>query len=132
MFVYVVTSGSYSDYGIDAIFSVKEDAEKYAELMDKNYKYVNHNVEEWAIDAGLPRLYYGVRFARDIDRTSNTLTNEAVLSELPPSYTMVRPKTSVYLRGTEYEGTGWGESYDQAKKSLWDAIAQAKAEQAGV
>lgn len=132
MFVYVVTSGSYSDYGIDAIFSTKELAETYASRMDSKSSYPGHNIEEWQIDAGLPRLFYGVRLARDFDRKNNMVTEEAVLSEMQPSYMVERPNTSVYLRGDSWEGVAWGSSYDVARKSLWDAIAKAKAEKEGL
>lgn len=132
MFVYVVTSGSYSDYGIDAIFSTKELAETYVSRMDNNSSYSGYNIEEWPIDAGLPRLFYGVRLAREFDQENKKLTEEAILSEMRPEHRVERPKTNVYLRGDSWEGIAWGSSYDVARKSLWDALAKAKAEKEGL
>lgn len=50
MKVYVVTSGEYSSYGIDAIFSTRELAQKFID--DSNYnKYSAVNIEEWELDS---------------------------------------------------------------------------------
>lgn len=51
MQVYVVTSGEYSDYGIDAIFSTVEKAQEYVsmrEFIDDEYYRINvWNVDEY-------------------------------------------------------------------------------------
>src|SRR5579885_931253 len=47
--VYIVTKGQYYDYGIDSVFSKKEEADRYAaELAHTTRELVR--VEEWAID----------------------------------------------------------------------------------
>jgi len=46
--VYVVTSGQYSDYGIDAIFTTKELAEKFIDSFLKNYNEME--IEEWDLN----------------------------------------------------------------------------------
>jgi len=50
---YVVTTGSYSDYTIDSIFSTKEKAEAYKDLYSRSDEYdasdVN-DIEEYEID----------------------------------------------------------------------------------
>ena len=48
MTVYVCTSGTYSDYSIDAIFTDKEQAEIYCAIHDDGYNYPQ--VEEWNTD----------------------------------------------------------------------------------
>jgi hypothetical protein len=45
MKVYVVTTGSYSDYGIDKVFTNKEKAEEYAEWLEDS-----NDVEEYETD----------------------------------------------------------------------------------
>lgn len=51
--IYVVTSGEYSDYSINAMFSTKELADQYIAKSiahaDLNYNY-GYNVEEWELD----------------------------------------------------------------------------------
>ena len=69
--VYIVTSGEYSDYGIDAVFSTKADAELYC-------KQPGHSgsccpgIEEWEMDALTKPLRAGyvnyfVRMAKNGD-----------------------------------------------------------------
>lgn len=70
--VYVVTSGSYSDYHIDAIFSTKEQAEIYQAVHSMDYEtdsffsdYANYGIEEYEVDE--PQIevkgtiHYGIR-----------------------------------------------------------------------
>ena len=48
--MYVVTSGEYSDYGIDAIFSSKELAQKFIDSFeDRSYSRFN-GIEEYPLD----------------------------------------------------------------------------------
>lgn len=49
--VYVVTSGSYSDYGIRGMFSSREDAQVYIDESVKARDYPDdYNIEEWVLD----------------------------------------------------------------------------------
>ena len=47
--VYVVTSGIYSDYRIEGIFSNKKDAQRLADMITQN-KYDDGEIEEWVLD----------------------------------------------------------------------------------
>ena len=47
--IYVVTSGSYSDYGIDAIFDNKELAEQYIDAFEKG-GYNEKSIEEFELN----------------------------------------------------------------------------------
>lgn len=47
MIIYVVTSGSYSDYGIDKVFLSKEKAESYAAYMNGADSYEDYRVETY-------------------------------------------------------------------------------------
>lgn len=48
MKVFVVTSGRYSDYGINAMFSTRELAESYIELFNPEADF--NEIDEWALD----------------------------------------------------------------------------------
>jgi len=48
MKVFIVTSGQYCDYGINAVFSTKELAEKYISAFDN--EYIQRDIEEWDLD----------------------------------------------------------------------------------
>lgn len=61
MKVYVVTSGSYSDYGINAIFSTKELAEEYIKEVWKNSTSCN-GVNEWELDTDDPNKFKDKKF----------------------------------------------------------------------
>lgn len=63
MKVWVVEEGSYSDRGISAIFSTKEKAEKYIDMMKKygyNYDDIHDEPEEWDLDPeyAVPQQYF--------------------------------------------------------------------------
>ena len=64
---YVVTSGNYSDYSIDAVFSTRFLAEKYVGSS------THHEIEEWPIDFETDindRQAYCVEMSRDGDVVS--------------------------------------------------------------
>ena len=48
--IYIVTTGDYSDYRIEGVFSDKEDAQRLADTITENY-YYDGEVEEWELDA---------------------------------------------------------------------------------
>jgi len=47
--VFVVTSGTYSDYGIDAIFTTRELAQSFIDAFEAN-KWHEMDIEEWDLD----------------------------------------------------------------------------------
>ena len=49
--VYVVTSGEYSDYGINAVFSTEELANAAVDVVNKDRKYDHARVEVYELDA---------------------------------------------------------------------------------
>lgn len=62
MKIYIATSGSYSDYSMDAVFSSRKKAEAAIELLQEDSE-----IEEWTVDA-IPadgRLPYWVRMHPD-------------------------------------------------------------------
>lgn len=60
--VYIVTSGEYSSYGIDAVFSREELAEEYKNRGGGDY------VEEFPLDEPIPEAHFHVM----MDRYGNT------------------------------------------------------------
>lgn len=53
--VFVVTSGSYSDYGIDAIFTTRELAQSFIDAF-KTDKWNEMDIEEWDLDPNKKHL----------------------------------------------------------------------------
>jgi hypothetical protein len=73
--VYIVTSGDYSGYGIDAVFSTREVARQYITLMGGEY------VEEWDLDAHLDKYSRGLlpwRVIMERDGKSRSSSRESV------------------------------------------------------
>ena len=48
--VYILTSGEYSDYSIEATFSTKEKAEAFAKELRKRCRWRAPEIEEWELD----------------------------------------------------------------------------------
>ena len=51
--VYIVTSGEYSDYGIDRVFSTEEKAKEWVDIITSMYNG-NYNIEQYELDAPIP------------------------------------------------------------------------------
>ncbi len=54
--VYVVTSGSYSDYSIDRVYATKAEAERFVDARKQTYDADYYEIEEWPL--GGPRAEY--------------------------------------------------------------------------
>ena len=50
MQVYVVTSGEYSNYGINAIFSTRELAQEYVDLKEFTDEYETYHIQSWEVN----------------------------------------------------------------------------------
>ena len=48
--IYIVTSGEYSDYGINAVFSKKELAQNFITVTVEPDDYISFEIEEWPLD----------------------------------------------------------------------------------
>jgi hypothetical protein len=67
--IYIVTSGEYSDYSIEAVFSTRADAELYLKQPGFS-EYAYPTIEEWEMDSLSKSLHaryvnYFVRMAKD-------------------------------------------------------------------
>lgn len=51
--VYIVTSGEYSDYGIDRVFSTEEKAKEWVKVITSMYGG-NYDIEQYELDAPIP------------------------------------------------------------------------------
>ena len=72
--IYIVTSGEYSDYTIDAVFSTKEKAEEYVQQYGTNYRVEDYDIDEEINECLIPKitiqplvenaLYHGIKNKR--------------------------------------------------------------------
>ena len=133
--VYIVTSGTYSDYAIEEVFDNREDAEKYICLHD-NDSYLDMRVEEYDIykNAELKnvKVYYGIYF---IMRENGIKFFDIVYDNKPIKTNINRSKHN-YLKS--YDGTlplsnrNIFKDKDVVKKIVYDAVAKFEAEEAGI
>ena len=127
MKVYVVTQGAYSDYGIVAIFSTREQAElKCATLCDDN-----NQIAEWEVDA--ETLQGEVAKAYKIVYSTNT---GEILHVLDFRYVLkgsISKDQGFCFGGNKYLPSTYAyeveaETEEQARKIFQDRYAQAKYE----
>ena len=72
--VFIVTSGEYSDYGIDRIFSTEEKAKEWVNVITSMYGG-NYNIEQYELDAPIPErkeyLFFEAYIKDDVIVRSN-------------------------------------------------------------
>lgn len=128
MKIYIVTSGEYSGYGIEAVFTDKKQAELYCAV----HKYCR--VEEYDADREHleGEVHYGI-IARDYYRYP--LACEFFYSSKPINPTVrINPQTGLAAHD-EYiipVNKSYDEKYDAMKKVARDYIAKYKAEKEGL
>ena len=128
MTIYVVTSGEYSGYGIEEVFTNKKQAELYCAA----HKYCR--VEKYQSDQVHleGEVYYGI-LARDYYK--RPLGCEFFYSSKPINPTVrINPQTG-YLAHDEYiipVNKSYDDKYGAMKKVARDYIAKYKAEQSGL
>lgn len=133
--VYVVTSGVYSDYGIDEVFDNREDAEKYI-CLHNNDNYWNMRIEEYDIckNAELKnvKVHYGISFIM----RGNEINSFYIVYDNKPIETNIN--RSKYNYSKSYYGTlplsnrNIFNNKDDVEKIVYDAVAKFKAEEAGI
>lgn len=133
--VYIVTSGTYSNYAIEEVFDNREDAERYICLHD-NDGCLDMRVEEYDIykNAELKnvKVHYGIYF---IMRENGIKFFDIVYDNKPIKTNINRSKHN-YLKS--YDGTlplsnrNIFKDKDVVKKIVYDAVAKFEAEEAGI
>ena len=72
--VFIVTSGEYSDYGIDRVFSTEEKAKEWVDIITSMYGG-NYNIEQYELDAPIPErkeyLFFEAYIENDVVVKSN-------------------------------------------------------------
>ena len=74
--VYIVTSGEYSDYGIDMVFSTEEKAKEWVDVITSMYGGY-YDIEPYELDAPIPKreeyLFFEAYIENDVIVKSNFL-----------------------------------------------------------
>lgn len=133
--VYIVTSGTYSDYAIEEVFDNREDAERYI-CLHENDSYLDMSVEEYDIykNAELKnvKVHYGIYFIM----RENGINFFDIVYDNKPIETNINRSKHNYSKS--YDGTlplsnrNIFKDKDVVKKIIYDAVAKFKAEEAGI
>lgn len=120
--VYVLTSGTYSDYGIEAIFSTKALAEEAKKIFTKQQSYNESRIEEYEIFEEVPKPYT-VYIIEKIEQKVNSRT----LIELgwtKNQHFMGRIRNGVgfgkWTVGKRLCYRAWGTDIEAVKKRFYD------------
>jgi len=84
MTVYIVTSGEYSDYGINAVFTSQEQAELYISTMPDSHKE-RYYIEKYETDESHYEgtVFYGINFSMTMKYNYRYYTTHPFISKKP-------------------------------------------------
>ena len=130
--IYIITSGEYSDYGINSVWSSKDKAEEICKLLNAGKMWNDFRVEEYPVDEPLERnVFHMVRGFKvvydfsengmDVD-VANVVFSDALFAPSPEARVTLTSKAVIVL----------GTSKEKCLRILFDTIAQKKAEDEGL
>ena len=127
--VWLVTSGEYSDYSVEGVFSTKENAEAFIKAFPKQYDSY-HEPEEWPLDMGVDKIAKGLKSFRvfldfntgELYPNYSTRTEDAFEGEFSTEL------TRLHNGGTIFTCNCWAKTSIHAIKIAHDKWAQAKSE----
>ena len=128
MKIYVVTSGCYSDYGIDAVFVDKKEAAKFTAVKNKSDNYTTYRIESYETADG--KIDIGnniVGFEYSAFVKDDYFMNETL-------YVSYDPVPKFKSEASNYWLCVWleEEDYELAEKILRDRFAEYKAKKEGI
>lgn len=128
MIVYIVTSGEYSDYGINAVFDNKTQAELYCAAHDDGFNIPE--IEEWdteavKIETDKPIMHRWEAYIRE-DGTIQSISCRSTLKDVNSiEYKPYRPYGCYFVQAT----IGRDIPVEKARKIVLDRFAKWKYEQ---
>lgn len=128
MTIYVVTSGEYSGYGIDEVFTDKKQAELYC-AVHKGCRVEKYITDQKRLEG---EVYYGI-LARDYYR--GNIRCEFFYSNKPVEQRVKENPKGFLAAHTEYiipVNKSYEDQYAAMKKVARDYIAKYKAEKEGI
>lgn len=124
---YIVTKGSYSDYGIVAVFLDRSIAQAFVDSHNRTESpYYHAAIEEWDVQTEAPHPITVHRFSVNGDdlQTWDTV-------EWSHEFEGIGEATAS-IRGGKVWAYGQGRTPEEARKATWDAVARLRADQAGI
>ena len=133
MTIYIVTSGDFSDYSIDAVFTNRESADKYVDLVNRASAWKECGVEVWeadTVDTG--RVWWKVR--KDVGYKTVCVQSMTFAEHGDERVRKVK-QWMVFSRpssGVEFVTDVFAESEEKAKKIAIDRFTEYEAREAGI
>ena len=127
MTIYVVTSGEYSDYCINAVFTDRKQAELYCAVENgKRGNYYRCDIEEYEADTPVleGEVYYGIRFTAK-KRVSYT---ETIYSTMPVEFKKVDRRDDYLIEIP----TNQAYHAERRRRIAQDYLAKMRAEEKGL
>lgn len=119
MKIYIVTSGEYSDYGIDAVFSTKEKADEYIQQHGTDY-----HIEEYDLDEEVIKY---TRLWRIEFNISDGMFHEACVRDYKQEVVRDTCNVEQYLQGTYINFYVDADTMDKAVKIASERFTAVKA-----
>lgn len=144
MTIYVVTSGEYSDYHIDAVFTDRRQAELYCAATDSRraeWDYDSCSIEEYETDGARleGEVYYGISFyahiygdSLDITSVDQTYSLKPVVADIRSGHTPLYNYISGVIPVIKAYNADNDAEYVQMKKIVTDYWAKMQAEKEGL
>jgi len=127
--IYIVTSGVYSDYGIEAVFTEWEYADQYVLELDKTTPYGGVEVEEWDADDPEKRNLVGVNvYMAAVPAGGERIVGKGKITKMVPK----NARCNVIVDDNALYWRVWVESYvsrEHAKKLAAEALQKLRREQ---
>ena len=127
MTVYIVTSGEYSDYGINAVFTSQEQAELYITTMPdadrESYFIEPYETDKVHLEG---KAYYGIRFSITPKFNYRYLTLSTFVSAKPVKETIECNYKNYYVTIPANRYYSISEEYEKCQKIVQDWIAKYK------
>ena len=118
MKVYIVTSGTYSDYHIEAVFSTEEKAKAYIEI---HGDYDNRMIEEYYVDVESTEREKAIYIVYISSNGAKARLSESAEPDTIQAYKVMGRPEFGYRLTVETDGA------ERAKKIATERIAQVKA-----
>ena len=143
--VYIVTSGDYSDYSIDSVFSSREAAEKRCAVWRQEDLWDEPRIEEYELEDGsnviVEQVYKAIAFdQRCVFYQNEICVDFDMMYDVKPFEEKINKKEKTHLKNGKTVELYYGilpvnktvETETEAEKIIFDRLAKWKAEQMGL
>ena len=128
MKIYIVTSGVYSDYGIEAVFTEQGPADHHAAELAKMSRNEDVRVQEWDADDPEKRnLVCAMAYVAAVKKGSERIVDMEPATEMVPEN-----ERSAIVEGSEFLFRIYAKSYvsqEHARKLAAEALQKLRREQ---